>query len=219
MATYEELELDSEIINLIEEKSSEPGFAEFITPEGLLAWINAGGDLAKAVHGIGPKSVKKVMAALDKLDPATPEETVTEPPAEVIPAVKPSEPEIEVTLKPVTEPLATEPPVQVENPKPKDDEPEVKYVTIRLPIGPRQTNGYDAKQAASGVISLSDSNRATGLSMKLTPELAEAALMIRNGLRLTHAIRPDIPKPAWETPDVVRCVLGQVVAEISKSES
>ena len=207
MATYEEIELDQEIIDLIEEKSSEPGFAEFITPEGLRDWMNAGGNLAKEINGIGPKSAKKVQAALDKLPaadlpPAPVEKVQPQPAAEPAPA--------EPVKAESVQPPAPQPPTAVES-KPA---PEIRYVEIRLPVGPEPVGGYDVKQAQSGKLSVSETG-SRHLQMRLQPDEAMVFLRLREGIRLANERLRD-GRPAWNTPDVQRIIAARVLDQLAE---
>jgi outer membrane biosynthesis protein TonB len=211
MATYEELELDTEIINLIEDKSSEPGFAEFITPEGLRAWMNAGGNLAKEINGIGPKSVKKVQAALDKLPG---EETPTEPIEES--PEPPAAPEAEEVAEAPPEVESVQPPEPTPEPPaaPEVEEPAVQYVTIQLPVGPVPTGGYDVQQAQSGKLSVSETG-SRHLQMRLQPDEAMVFLRLREGIRIANERLRD-GRPAWNTPDVQRIIAARVLEQLGE---
>lgn len=225
MATYEDLELDNEIVELIEAKSSEPGFAVFITPEGLRAWMNAGGNLAKEINGIGPKSVKKVLAALDKLEveppavveelqpPAVVEEQKREAPATppVAPEQKQEDTQVEPSATVVQETVETAPAIE---PKLAEESPEVQYVTISLPVGPMPTAGYDVQQAQSGKLSVSDTG-SRHLQMRLRPEEAMVFLRLREGVRLANERLAD-GRPAWNTPDVQRIIAAKVLSELAE---
>lgn len=209
MATYEELELDADIIELIEEKSSEPGFAELITPEGLKAWIAAGGNMAREIKGINAKSAKKVHAALDLIElppPPAATEQKQEPPVQT-PVATEQKPEAPV------EPEST-PEVKTVEAKPPEPQPEIQYVDIRLPIGPMPTKGYDVQQAQSGKLSVSETG-SRHLQMRLRPEEAMVFLRIREGIRLTNERLAD-GRPAWNTPDVQRIIAAKVLSELGE---
>lgn len=211
--TYEELGIPAEIERLIESKSTEKGFEQFIRPEGLKAWVDAGGDISDAVSGIGPKYEEIILTALMNLDPL---EDEREPMID--------DPRVESAEKPAVEPKKEKPkaePKQKSKPEKKapekaalkpDPKQELEMVTLKidLPLGEIPI-GYECDQASGGRLSMSPRG-GTHLQVQLKPAEAKTFLRIREGLR-AKGEKLDDGRPVWTNPDVLRFILSRITSE------
>jgi hypothetical protein len=88
---------------------------------------------------------------------------------------------------------------------------EAAEIIISIPIGDAPGEGYEAKQAISGKVNLSQPT--LHLEAQLGPEAATAFLRMRNGLRDRNAKLAN-GKPVWTNVDSLRWLMEQVAAEV-----
>lgn len=89
---------------------------------------------------------------------------------------------------------------------------EAAEIIISIPIGVGPEEGYEAKQAQSGKLMLSQPT--LHIQAQLGPEAATAFLRIRNGLRERDA-KLSSGKPVWTNVDALRWLMEQVSAEVA----
>jgi hypothetical protein len=85
-------------------------------------------------------------------------------------------------------------------------------VMIAIPIGLPPSEGYEAKQAQHGKVTLAQPT--LHLQAQLGPEAATAFLRMRNGLRGQNAKLAG-GKPVWTNVDALRWLMEQVSAEVA----
>lgn len=89
---------------------------------------------------------------------------------------------------------------------------EAAEIMIAIPIGDSPPDGYEAKQAQSGKLMLSQPT--LHIQAQLGSEAATAFLRIRNGLRERDA-KLASGRPVWTNVDALRWIMEQVSAEVA----